>query len=284
MHLRIKSVLPLIAVGGGLISLVAGVRSILSGNTTTEGVVAIVLLLLLATSLGIALGIQGLSYGRASRYASSLPDLLLLLEKTWRNNPETLTGAQATEICDRAVDALAKIYGQIAGVRCHASIEILTPAGPEAAPLRRESGAYDVVNLSRDHSSQGAELGDRRRLRIDESSAYRQIFESTECGAYSFSDDAAVDDKLQTQDSTRPQHYRSSLMMKICQAELCRTGRQHAPIAFLWLRSPEPGVFDEVYDVEVMERMSRALAPIVTRCAQATKPTYDFRRPEAAAL
>ncbi|MEZ5365065.1 MAG: hypothetical protein R2748_22750 [Bryobacterales bacterium] len=41
---------------------------------------------------------------------------------------------------------------------------------------------------------------------------------------------------------------------------------------------------DETYDVEVMERMSRALAPIVTRCAQATKPTFDFRRPEVAAL
>ncbi|MEZ5365066.1 MAG: hypothetical protein R2748_22755 [Bryobacterales bacterium] len=240
MSVRIKSILPLIAVGGGLISLAAGVRSILSGNTTTEGVVAIVLLLLLATSLGVALGIQGLTYSRASRYASALPDILLLLEKTWRNNPETLTGAQATEICDRAVDALAKIYGQITGVRCHASIEIVTPASTEPTNDRRESGEYVVVNLSRDQSTQGTELGDRRRVRIDENSAYRQIFDSPDCGAYFFSDDVTIDEKFELNDHTRPQHHRSSLMMKICQAELCRTGRRHSTVAFLWLRSRNP--------------------------------------------
>jgi hypothetical protein len=295
---KTKPLLSVIAVGGGLLSFVTGIRSIVIGATSIEGTIAIVLLLLLVTSLGVALGIQGLTYGRAARYATAMPEILRLTERVWCSNPDTLTGTQATEICDRVVDSLAKIFCQISGARCHVSIEVLARTHEEPGGPKRRSSDYLVLNLSRDSTSDGLDHEDRRRHAVEANASYREIFHDPSCGAYYFRDDVAADSGYFSSElkadalgasggrSFRrgrwPLHYRSTLVLKICQAVKCRTEGEHIPIAFLWLRSPEPGAFDEVYDVDLMQRLSRALAPIVTRCAEATKPTYDFRRRQMA--
>jgi hypothetical protein len=291
---KTNAILPVIAIGGAVVSLLSGVRSIVAGDTSLEGTVSIVLLLLLSTSLGVALGIQGLTYGRAARYANAMPELLRLTERIWRQNPELLTGTQASEVCDRVVDALAKIFSQISGARCHVSIEILTRTHESPAGPQRRATDYVVVNLSRDSSSDGFDHEDRRRHSIEGNASYQAIFRDPSCSAFYFRDDVAADNsyfstelKGEMLPSARsggflrdrwPLHYRSTLVVKICQAEMCRSDREHQTVGFLWLRSIEPGVFDERHDVDLLQRMSRAIAPIVTRCVQATKPSFDFRR------
>jgi hypothetical protein len=285
-------------IGGGLVGIAVGGYSVITGATSMEGTIAIFLLLLLAASLGIALGIQGLTYARASRYFTAMPDILLLIERIWRNDPGILTGTQAAEICDRAVDAIAKVFSQITGAPCQVSIEILSRLREDEGGPKLQSIDYLVVNLSRDSSSREASQ-DRRRHAVDGNASYREIFHDAACGAFFFRDDVAADAAYFTSEieaealattggkltgrTSWPLTYRSTLVVKICEADLCRSGREHMPIAFLWLRSAEPGVFDERYEVELMQRMSRALAPIVTRCVKATMRQHDFRRRQASA-
>jgi hypothetical protein len=287
------------AIGGAVVSLFTGVQAIVSGDASMESSISIVLLLLLSTSLGVALGIQGVTYGRAARYATAMPDLLRLTERISRQNPEMMSGNDATEICDRVVDALAKILTQISGAHCHVSIEILTRTLESSASFKRRAEDYVVLNLSRDSMSEGLDHEDKRRRLIEDNSSYSITFHDPSCSAFFFRDDVAADSAYRTSEMQAnalpaargvtfrrgrwPLHYRSTLVVKICQAELCRLDREHSAVGFLWLRSPEPGVFDERYDVELMQRISRAVAPIVTRCVQATKPSYDFRRRRTAA-
>ena len=285
-----------LALGGGIASIIAAVSSVAFGATSLEGTVSIVLLLMLAVSLAIALGLQALTYGRASRYAGCMPQILQLAERIWRTDPSVMTATQATAMCDTVVEDLAKIFQQVSGARCHVSIEILTPTHEGIrGPLRRADD-YLVVNLSRDSSTNTLSHESRRQHPVTENSSYKTLFRSPACLTVFFRDDVAADqayastergaEELSSRGAGRrqwPLHYRSTLMVKICNAERCTEMLDHKPIGFLWLRSPEPGVFDERYDVELMQRMSRAVAPLVTRCVQATKPSHDFRRQQAAA-
>jgi hypothetical protein len=285
-----------LALGGGIASIIAAVTSVAFGATSVQGTVSIVLLLMLAISLAGALGLQALTFGRARRYAVCLPEIMQLAENIWCADPSVMTGKQATEMCDTVVEGLARIFQQISGARCHVSIELVAPLHEGLrGPLRRSSD-YVVVNLSRDPSIDTLEHENRRQHPVDSNSSYRALFRAPGCQAYFFREDAAADMAyasseygaeelmaLRRQRGRWPLHYRSTLMVKICHAERCAEQGDHKAIGFLWLRSPEVGAFDEQYDVELMQRMGRAVAPLVTRCVKATMPTYDFRRQQAAA-
>jgi len=289
-----RYLLPSIALAGVLLACVAGVHALASGSVDREGGAAIALLLLAAGSLAGALGLQGLKYRREARYAGALQEVLRVVELAGARSPETLTGAQATAICDRIVDGLARVFTHVSGARCHVSVEVMTPTREGAPrPPRSESGGYAVVNLSRDASASGEERDSRRRHRIEGNAAYLELYESPDCGAYYFRADAAAAPGRRSTEAGEGSHeeperwtgpHRSTLVVKICHFERCRGEGDHTPIAFLWLRSAEPRAFDERYDIELMQRMARALSPVVTRCTQATKPTYDFRRQPGGAL
>ena len=296
MHSRKTLALQTIAVGGGIASLITGVYALGGGVTSQEGTVAVVLLLLLSLSLGAALGIQALTYGRAARYAGAMSQVLRLMEEIGRCTPETMTGMQATAVCDRFVDDLAKIFCQICGAPCYVSIEILTPTRAASGIVQKRSTDYLVVNLSRDKASESLPNQHQQRHSIDGNTAYREIFQNPACGAHYLSDDVAAGfysttelkaDELARFSTDRlrrsrwPLSYRSTLVTKICRDEPCKTQDEHTTIAFLWLRSPATGAFNEEFDVDLMRRLSKAISPVVTRCTQATKPTFDFRRPSA---
>lgn len=282
-----------IALGGVVLACLTGVYTLAFGNIDREGGAAVALLLLATGSLAAALGLQGLKYRRESRYAGVLREILCIVELAAARSPETLTGAQATAICDRIMDGLARVFTHLAGEACHVSIEVLTPTRDGAPrPPRTDSGGYAVVNLSRDASAD--RLGrDGRRHPIAGNSAYRELYESSDCSAYYFRADAAADPEhrsteavLDTAAEPRNQarSYRSTLVVKICHFDRCRGEGEHIPVGFLWLRSLKPNVLDERYDIELLQRMARTLSPVVTRCAQATKPTHDFRRQPGDAL
>ena len=294
MQSRKTHILQAIAIGGGLASLVTAIYALAGGATSAEGAVAIVLLLVLSLSLGAALGIQALTYGRAARYAGALTQILRLTDKIGGYDPQLLTGTQAAAICDRMVDELAKIFSQICGAPCFVSVEILTPNREGLAQPLRRSSDYAVVNLSRDTGSESLGPQQKRRHPVDGNSAFVEIFQKEECGAHYFSDDVAAERRFATTEvkageldgsgggrlsrKAWPLHYRSTLVTKICQAEQCRAGIEHVPIGYLWLRSPSPAAFTEDFDVDLMRHMSKAIAPVLTRCVRATKPMHDFRR------
>ena len=298
MQGRKTYVLQAIAIGGGIASLLTGAYAIAGGATSAEGAVAIVLLIVLSISLGAALGIQAITYGRAARYAQALGQVLRLTGKLHRLSPETMTGLQATEVCDRFVDDLAKILSQICGSPCFVSLEILTPAHPAHSPSLRRATDFVVVNLSRDSTLEAITGQHQRRHSVEGNTAYRQIFEDNNCGAHYICDDVAAESVYTTTELKAdalvqlsagrlkgrrwPLQYRSTLVIKVCQAEPCSTGEEHIPVAFLWLRSPVPGAFHEEFDVELARHVSRGIAPVVTRCVRANKPTHDFRRQPAA--
>ncbi len=301
MQSRRTYILQAIAVGGGLASLFTGLYAIVGGATSAEGTVAILLLLALSLSLGVALGIQALSYGRAARYARALGQILRLTDRVAALRPETLTGAQATEVCDRVVDDLATIFSQICGGPCFVSLEIMTPSHQSPSTALRRASDYVVVNLSRDAAGGDVTSQRQHRHSIDGNSSYRKIFHDPECGAHYYSDDVAAEESYNTTETRPgelelagrgrfgpgadwPLHYRSTLVVKVCKDDECRAGREHAPAAFLWLRSPMPGAFHEVFDVELARHMSKAVAPMVMRCVRANKPTHDFRRQSEVAV
>jgi hypothetical protein len=285
--------LPSAALGGVALACLTGIYTLASGSIDREGGAAIALLLLATGSLAAALGLQGLKYRRQSRYAEALHEILCIVELAGARSPETLTGAQATAICDRIVDGLARVFTYLSGESCHVSIEVLTPKreGVHLSP-RPDSAEYAVVNLSRDASAD--RLGrDGRRHSIAGNSAYCELSERPDCSAYYFRPDAAADPEHRSTEAfldtsaesrTLSRPSRSILAVKICRFERCREEGEHVPVGFLWLRSAKPNVLDERYDIELMQRIARALSPVVTRCAQATKPTHDFRRQPGGAL
>lgn len=286
--------LPTLGGLGSVLSFVCGVIALFESATSNEGIFAIYALLVAVFFLAAAITTQSVRHRRPLRYSSRVSRFLRVAEKAQVRDPETFTGEQAMSACKNLLNDIAAIYSEINKARCLASIEVMTHVGSPQAPYGRRAHDYQVHTLCRDDHCDDLEHGVRIRQTIEGSSSYEKIFHDPTCGAHYVSGNVERERqfrcpnrnvqiikqsglrRLLTRGASAP--YRSTLVIKICEASRCAARVDHFPIGYLWLRSAATNAFDEDIDLEIMQSIGRSLAPLVTRITRASLPTRDFRR------
>jgi hypothetical protein len=261
--------------------------------TVARGVAATVALLGAVSLIAVAFGLHASLHRRKLGYAAAAPDLLRIVEKARLADPYTLTPGQVVELCRSVLNDTADAFAKLTGARPFVSVELMAstvPTLPAAQASELRAIDFVIETLCRDETSERLAGGLKLRMAVEANSSFRHIFRDPECSTFYHAGDVAkvrnfrcsLLDALEERSSAAPArdslHYRATLVVKICQRDRCTSRQAHFPAGYLCLHSPLPHAFDAAIDVEIVQSIARAMAPLVSRLAGATLPVRDFRR------